>query len=381
MTKGPLTMRMLVFALSGIGDALMFTPALRLFRQHFLEAEVDVVAMFTGVRELYERNPDTNRVYFWDFLQEPLWRSLGFLRKLRQQRYDIALSVYPSNRWEYNLLTWLTGAPIRVGHTYNHQNFRQLNWLKNRTVREDDRLHNVEENVRLVQLLGVPIPPELPSLQLFFWEQDLRAAEEWLQREGIPEAAYCVGFHAGSAVFKNHVRRRWAPERFAALATRLIREWDAWVLLFGAGDEVQLNEYIRAYVEVPDRCRVVRSPSLMVSAAIMRRCRMFVSNDSALMHVAAALRLPTVAIFAYTNPAYVRPWKTQHILVRRDLPCSPCFYYSPRPAQCHWKGEEAFKCIREITVQEVWSACQELRSSTETVSSVGSFTELRGGAA
>ncbi|GBD07605.1 ADP-heptose--LPS heptosyltransferase 2 [bacterium HR21] len=353
-------MRLLVFALSGIGDALLFTPALALLKEHFPEAEVDIVAMFPGVRELYERHPGVHRVWFWDFLREPVWRSLGFLWRLRRERYDIALTVYPSNRWEYNVLVWLTGAPLRVGHRYAHLDFCQLNWLKNRTVPEDERLHNVEENVRLVALLGVPVPPELPPLQLFFREEDLRAAEHWYAVEGIPAEAFCVGFHAGSAVFKNHVRRRWAPENFAALARRLIQEWEAWILLFGAGAEEELNERIRAQTGFPERCRVVRSPSLMVSAAIMRRCQLFVSNDSALMHVAAALQLPTVAIFAYTNPVYVRPWKTRHELVRRELPCSPCFYYSPRPVQCRWSGEKAFMCISSITVEEVWHACQRL---------------------
>ncbi len=353
--------QILVFALSGIGDALMFTPALRLLREHFPEIAVDVVAMFPGVREIYERHPGVRRVHFWDFLHEPAWRSMRFLWRLRQQRYDIALNVYPSNRWQYNVLIWLTGAPLRVGHTYAHQNIRQLNWLKNRVLREEEQLHNVEENIRLVQLLGVPLPVELPPLELFFHAEDLRAAEQWVRQQGIPETAYCVGFHAGSATFKNHIRRRWAPERFAALAQQLIRKWDAWVLLFGSGAEQELNERIRTAVNIPGRCIVVRSPALMVSAAIMRRCQLFVSNDSALMHVAAALQLPTVAIFAYTNPIYVRPWRAPHIIVRRNLPCSPCFYYSPRPARCRWRGESAFACIRQITVDEVWAACEQLR--------------------
>ncbi len=356
-------MQILVFALSGIGDALMFTPALRLLRQHFPEATVDLVAMFPGVREMYERHPDVRRVYFWDFLHEPWWKSIRFVWSLRRRRYDIAISVYPSNRWEYNVLLYLTGAPLRVGHTYNHQNVRQLNWLKNRTRREDDRLHNVEENVRLVQLLGVPVPPDLPPLQLFFWQEDYQRATQWIMHHGIPDGAYCVGVHAGSAVFKNHIRRRWAPERFAKLAARIIQQWDGWVLLFGSAAEYELNEYIRSLVPVPERCLIVRTASLMVSAAIMRRCQLFVSNDSALMHIAAALQLPTVAIFAYTNPTYVRPWKAPHIVVRRELPCSPCFYYSPRPAQCRWRGEQAFACIRSITVEEVWSACERLRSN------------------
>lgn len=357
--------QILVFALSGIGDALMFSPALRLLRQHFPEMPVDLVAMFPGVRDMYERHPGVRRVYFWNFLHEPVWRSVCFLRSLRRRRYDIALNVYPSNRWQYNILIWLTGAPLRFGHMYAHQNVRQLNWLKNRTLREEEQLHNVEENVRLVQLLGVPVPTELPPLELFFHAEDLQAAEQWVYGSGIPETAYCVGFHAGSATFKNHVRRRWAPENFAALATRLIREWDAWVLLFGSGAEEELNERIRAAVDVPERCLVVRSPALMVSAAIMRRCQLFVSNDSALMHVAAALQVPTVAIFAYTNPTYVRPWKVPHIVVRRDLPCSPCFYYSPRPARCRWSGESAFACIRQLTLDQVWEACHRLRREVE----------------
>ncbi len=356
-------MRVLVFALSGIGDALMFTPALELLRRHFPEAQVDVLAMFPGVKELYERNPHVQRVYLWEFLRQPWWRSLRYVLGLRRQRYEVTINVYPANRWEYNVLSFLVGAPLRLGHTYRRLNWRELNWLNNRRILEEDHLHNVVENARLVELLGVPLPPQLPPLRLYFEPQDEEVAERWFAVQGISAEAYCVGMHAGSATFKNHIRRRWAPERFAELAERLIVEWDAFVLLFGT--ERELNEYIRSRCRFPRRCLVVEQPSLLHSAAIMRRCRLFVSNDSALMHVAAALRLPTVAIFAYTNPAYVHPWQTPHRIVRKELPCSPCFYYSPRPARCRWSGADAFQCIRTITVEEVWAACQELRRVVE----------------
>ena len=93
----------------------------------------------------------------------------------------------------------------------------------------------------------------------------------------------------------------------------------------------------------------------MSSIALMKRCALFVVNDSGLMHIAAGLQLPVVTIFAYTNPKYVYPWKTQYHMVRHELECSPCFYYSPKPATCVWK-EDRFRCITHIDVQEVLAA-------------------------
>jgi heptosyltransferase-2 len=85
-----------------------------------------------------------------------------------------------------------------------------------------------------------------------------------------------------------------------------------------------------------------------------------VTNDSALMHVAAAMQTPVVAIFAYTNAKGLYPWRVPHRIVRRHLPCSPCFYYSPRPARCHTNIDYA--CIRTIEVDEVFTALEDLLS-------------------
>jgi heptosyltransferase-2 len=65
-------------------------------------------------------------------------------------------------------------------------------------------------------------------------------------------------------------------------------------------------------------------------------------------------------IFAYTNYKELYPWKNKHVVVRRELACSPCFFNSPRPVQCIYTGEEEFKCIKEIEVDEVYAACRKL---------------------
>jgi len=100
---------------------------------------------------------------------------------------------------------------------------------------------------------------------------------------------------------------------------------------------------------------LVNTDNLAQSAAIMKSCKLFVSNDSSLMHVASAMKLNVVAIIGPTNPAYIYPWNTKHKIVSLGLDCSPCFIYSPRPLIC-FRDDIKFKCIKELTVNMVYQA-------------------------
>jgi heptosyltransferase-2 len=350
-------MKILISALSGIGDALMFSPALKLLRQHYPDAQIDILSMFRGVEELYLKNSDLDSVIHWDFLKSNPISSLLFLLKLRRIKFHVTINVYPSNRWPYNLISFLIGAKKRLGHDYNHFNLRSLNFLNNCRIREDDLKHNVEENVRLLEIIDVKLKGEIPPLQITLKEDDKESAKEWLRMNGIATEKKIIGFHAGSALMKNHVNRRWAPEKFAELGKALIEKHNAAILLFGGPDEYELNERVNQFMD--KKGIVVKVPTLMKSVGLMSKCSIFVVNDSGLMHIAAGLGLPIVTIFAYTNPHYVYPWKTKYTLIRKVLECSPCFYYSPRPASCKWK-EDKFRCITQIGVGEVSEAVEKL---------------------
>ena len=357
-------MKILIIALSGIGDALMFSPALRLLRQRYPDAQIDLLSMFRGVQELYERNQDINDVHHWDFLHRWPLSSLVFLLRLRRRRYDATISVYPQNRWPYNLISFIIGAGKRLGHDYQHVNTRSLNFLNNLRIHEEYRQHNVEQNAKLLEFMDVQLPEELPPLQITLKKEDQAEAIRWLQSQGIECSRKLVGFHAGSALFKKHIHKRWAPEKFAALGHKLMSERGAVVLLFGGPEEYTLNENINRLME--GRGLVVKVPSLSTGAALIERCNVMVCNDAGLMHVASALHVPVISIFAYTNPLGLYPWKTPHRVVRHDLECSPCFYYSPRPVQCIWK-EDQFRCITHIEVEEVWQAVMELEEEVKQV--------------
>ncbi len=355
-------MRILIFALSGIGDALMFSPTISLLRNNLPDAEIDLLCMFKGVKEIYEQNLKINRVIYFNFMKEGLLKSLFFLFKLRK-KYDVTFNVYPSNRKEYNIISFIVGASERYAIQYLRKDFMNFGFLNNHRIIENDFLHNVEENLNLGRLFllnhNILTEEDDYALEIYFDEKTIQFGNEWLLENEIIERDFVVGFHAGCATFKNHIKRRWEPEKFAELGKKLIEKYNAKVLLFGGQDEYDLNEKINAMMN--NSAIIVKTGSLLQTASIMRRCNLFVTNDSALMHIASALKLNVVAIFGPTNTNYVHPYKTNHKIARLTLDCQPCFYYSPKPLTCS-RTDIKFKCIKELSVDIVENQIDNLIS-------------------
>ena len=117
--------KILIIALSGLGDALMFTPALKLLRKNLPDAQIDALVMFKGVKDIYERNSNINNIHYYNFIDEGILASLNYLLKLRK-KYDYSINVYPSNRKEYNIFNFIVGANKRTGVKYLRKDFLNL---------------------------------------------------------------------------------------------------------------------------------------------------------------------------------------------------------------------------------------------------------------
>jgi len=193
-----------------------------------------------------------------------------------------------------------------------------------------------------------------PGLELYPNDEDKIIAGDYLLNAGTKKDELVVGFHPGCSTVKNHIKRRWEPEKFAALGNALIENYNAKILIFGGPDENDLKDKIRNQIN-PGKAFTVEAKSLLQSAAIMKRCDVFVTNDSSQMHIASALQLKTVAIIGPTNTKYIYPWKTEHKIVSLNLDCSPCFFYSPKPLSCS-RDDVQFKCIQHLTVDMVYEA-------------------------
>ena len=362
--------KILLLALPGIGDALLATPMIELLRNARPDAEIHAFIMFSSTKEMYEHDPYIDRVHHYDFLNSSKAGALKFVNDLRKMRFDVSINVYPQNRREYNLIAFLIGANRRLGVRYRRKDPQNLNWLSTDTILEDDRLHCVEENVRLLTLLDIKQELKeatLPRLRMNFSPAQLEFADKWYEQNDIASKSSrtqpVIGFHAGTALFKNHIKRRWEPSKFAQLAKALTEQLGARVLLFGGPDDRDANEIILR--EAGNAITMVQTKSILASAAVMQKLDLFVSNDSSLMHIAGALQLPTVAIFGPTNETYVHPWKTKYKIVHTGIECRPCFVYSPKPLTCYrLDPAEHYLCMRAIEVEQVLAGVKELLNLT-----------------
>ena len=346
-------MKILIIALSGIGDALMFTPALKLLRKNLPNAEIDALIMYRGAQEIYSSNPNLNKVIHFNFLEEGAFKSFKFLFQLRK-KYDASINVYPSNRKEYNLINYTIGAKKRAGIVYLRKNKSNLGFLNNVKVLENDDVHNVQANIKLCEALIGKKFSEEPPLVFSIPENEIVSGNKFFNDAGVSANELVVGFHPGCATLKNHIKRRWEPEKFAELGKKLIKDHSARILIFGGPEEKELKDKIHSLIGSKNSF-VVNAESLTLSAAIMKRCNVFVTNDSSQMHIAAAIGLKVVAIIGPTNRNYIHPWKTEHQIVSLHLDCAPCFFYSPRPLICN-RTDVKFKFIKDLTVDMVYTS-------------------------
>ncbi|MFH0736804.1 MAG: glycosyltransferase family 9 protein [bacterium] len=348
--------RILILALSGIGDALMFTPSLKVLREEYPNAQIDVLVMFNGVKEIFDRIGLADNIIFFEFLKQGGFKSLMFIFSLRR-KYDISVNVYPSNRKEYNIIALLIGSKVRGAVKYLRKNFVELGYLNNTTFAENDNLHNVEENIKICELIIGKQIAEIPPLQLVLNDNDKKFAEEYIKKNEL-DNKFIVGVHAGCSLLKNHINRRWEPEKFVELCKKIIDKNKFTVLLFGGPDEEELNKQIIKEVNSSGMI-LVKTKSLIETISVMSYCSLFISNDSGLMHIAAALQIKLLPIIGPTSLNYIKPWQCEYKAATLNLECAPCFRYSPTPLLCS-RTDKQFKCIKDLSVQKVYSVFEEL---------------------
>lgn len=351
--------KVLILPIYGIGDALIATPAIRNLKEQ-CDSEITMLHMFETTRDILLNNPHIDEHILFPFLTAGRLKSLSFLWQLRG-RFDFAIICYPANRRDYNIAALISGARIRVGHHYVLRDIREMHFLKNRTILEDDGLHAVEENLRLLRFFGILQPNPYP-LEIYLSEGEKQAAETWI-KDNHAAVRNLIGIHPGTSVFKNHGKKRWPESSFAALIDRLADGIeDSAFIIFGGPEEKPLQEAIIGMVR-SGRLIVPGPIPIRLTAALMERCSLFISNDSGPMHMAAASGVPVVALFGPTNPVWVHPWGVPFRIVGSGLPCSPCFRYSPIPIKCSYEGLNS--CMGMIKTDDVFHACLALLAQTD----------------
>jgi ADP-heptose:LPS heptosyltransferase len=351
--------RVLVLTLGGIGDSVLSFAAWRDLRRACPEDHLTALAMWSQSAELLEDLGIFDEVQWHNFQQDRAWRSWGKALQLRSEHYDASLLAFPTNRFEYNALAFLLGAKERWGHTYvRGGDVTNLRFLLTNRIEQRLGRHVIDENRALVAAFTGSPSTDPADIRLGPLAPRYHRYAAWLLghlREPL------LGIHAGSSAYKGLAAKRWPAEQFGHLCQRAHREFGLQPVVFGAPDELELKLRIQSLCP---EAFFAHGDSIRLTAALIGKCAAFVSNDSGLAHIAAAMDVPVVMLCGPTDPGEVGRYTGHGQCLQAGLKCSPCFRVGRQPMRCHRNIYQA--CMKQITVGAVLEAlasCLPRRSS------------------
>ena len=328
--------RILIINFGGLGDVLMMTPALRILKEHSPGVKIDLALTHQRVKQAFKSHPYFHNIITMEYFIKG-YLSFGKVRqksdgifklfyyfpilflKLALKRYDAAIIYSLTIEMERlgGALAYALGVPWRVGFGVN-----QLGFLHRSLKVNFHQQHRVELYIELLQFLGVSRNAST-GLHYFFpiSEEEKNRAEKYL-RTPVEIRRPLLAMHPGGA--KLIVPRRWPTDNFVQVARWFVRETGGTVLLTGGPDDREICDQVASALKKP-AVNICGRVSVRETAAFLTWCDICVTNDTSVLHLAAAVGVPhIVAIFGPSNPDLLIPKFRDIRYLQADLPCIPC---------------------------------------------------------
>jgi heptosyltransferase-2 len=345
----------LIIAPNWIGDAVMTQPLLASIKALYPDSTIDVLAS-TWVAPIYRACSEVNEVIDARFEHKQLqWSLRKQLAKQIEVRKYQACFVLP-NSFKSALIPWLANIPLRIGYR-GEMRYGLIN-VSLDNPSKIDRPPMVEHYLAFSHLLNdadqninQAITPHLNVSQSARQsvEIKLKSANIKLLEPNAAIYVMCPGAEYG-------ITKRWPTEHFAALASELISSNpSSHIILLGSQGDQALGQEIASEAEHASQIHNwCGSTSLDEAIALIGMSKAVISNDSGLMHVAAALKIPQVAIFGSSDPSHTPPLSDKAKVIWLNLPCSPC-----HKRECPLGH---LKCLKDILPQQVLATLHTLQS-------------------
>ncbi len=333
-----------------LGDVLMATPVIAALRQAFPRARIDF-AVGGWSRAIVENNPHLDGLPVGRHGlvdcgpvgsgSRYSWREyLDLVRRIRAGGYEACFVLARSPL--ISLLPYLGGIPHRVGLDSRGRGFSLTVGVPVAGLK-----HEADLYLDTVRAVGIEVNE--PRLEFYPTGEDRRHVAEILSSASqVP----LVVIHpaGGSNPGMTLSAKRWPPQRFAALADRLIEERGAQVLLVGGPDDGPIAAAIKDGMR-QEPCDLTGQLTFGQLGALLERCDLFVGHDTGAMHLAVAVGAPVVAIFGPSDPRMYGPYGEKSVALWHDVGCNPCLLRGRWDTACR-----RFRCIEAVTVEEVWQA-------------------------
>lgn len=324
------------FSNTALGDTIFNTPVFRVFRQNFLHVRT-VALLNPSTAPLFKTDPNIDEILLYDGKKGGFLRALFALKKVKP---DIIFILH-SNEPEATPLAVLSGAKYvfklpNAGSKFSH-------FHSNAPEPYGDERYVVLN--RLEQLKFVGIESRDTRLNLYPCDEDFAHVDEILKSCG---ARKFIGFQMGAST----VSRQWFLQRWQELAEMILERTDAVIVLTGSPAERAMTAQLEDALKSPRLINAAGKFSLREAAALIARLDLLVTPDTGPLHVAAALKTPTIGLFAVASPVNSNPNFDENIhkFIKKPRTCSPCV-----GKNCKFQ-----ECMLQIGAREVWEMLKEM---------------------
>jgi heptosyltransferase-2 len=313
----PLVKRMLVITLSNVGDVILTTPVIRLLAKEFPDSRIDIMCGPSG-KAIFEKDPRIFKTIIYD-KHLPMVQKRRLQLKLGKLSYDLIVDL------KNTIFPLLLGPKFR---TATIQRFPK------------SVTHSAKRHLYRLASLGIKNLAEEPYI--YIPPEDEAYVSNLLKDNNIREPIVVINPGA-----KSHLKR-WMPEGFAEVADRLVEECGASVVFVGMDEDKEVVAKILFKMKKKS-CNLVGKTNIRQLAALLKKAKLLITNDSAPLHLGCAVKTKVLAIFGPTDPDKYGPTGDLDIVMSTKLSCSPC-----ESATCKY----SYECMKLIAAQEVFETAK-----------------------
>lgn len=326
--------KVLIITLQRVGDTILSIPAFKAIKESLPRSRVTVFAN-SYIKDILERIPSIDSAIFYPQKSSFLQKARQ-MRKLRQQRFDLALDFSCDYTLEGALLSWLSGAKYRVGYHISGRGF-----LFHRPVQHEKKpAHALDEILNIPQ--AIELETKDKSLRIEPSDEARQSVQKFLKKKGIKEGDLLIGIHPGG----HYPTQRWMIGGFAQLADRIVKKYKARIILICGPNEEALVDQLKE--KMTSSSIVFSNQSMPHLLGLIQSLHLLVCNNSGPLHMATALGTTTVSTMGPTLPERWWPHGEGHSVVKKNLSCMPC-----NEGYCRLKTHA---CMTSITINEMLEA-------------------------
>jgi heptosyltransferase-2 len=340
--------RILLTRTDRIGDVVLSTPALKAIRDAYPDAYIAFMVR-PYAKDIVEGNPYLDEVILYDKYgaHKSAVRTVMFALRLRKKRFDTAFMLHPTNR--VHAIAFMAGIPARIGYR------RKLGILLTRAIphrKQEGAKHESDYAFDLLRTAG--IEPGDRELFVPVHEQDMKSVERMLDEHHVGEHVMLVAVNPGASC----PSKRWPSRYFAAVSDELAATAKARIVIVA---DAENRERARDVARTMKYEPVDLSGKTTVGelAALLTKCRLFISNDSGPVHIACAVGTPVISIFGRKDPGLSpkrwAPLSRQSRVFHEDVGCGTCLAHDCRIG---------FKCLEAVSPSAVSEAARTLLASS-----------------